>query len=164
MKQCFTGYGLLICRFWWQRCRRVPTISPCQHFPRPHNAQAFQLALCSCSQGPCWSGNWSSWNKLQKQNTNQNKPKKKEENKILPILQGILFMVFNPHQFLMQLAAGSHKELFGHNSERAELGQNGRKKSLRWEHLKVVLRLKLLCPQTMAGVSYLGLTSSTRSP
>lgn len=38
------------------------------------------------------------------------------------------------------------------------------KKSLGWEHLKVILLLKLPCPQTIARVSYLGLTLPTRSP
>jgi len=51
--------------------------------------------------------------------------KKREENKVLPILQGALFMVFDPYQFLVWLAAESQKELFGHNWERSVLVQNG---------------------------------------
>lgn len=73
-------------------------------------------------------------------------------------------MVFNPHQFPMQLAAESHEEFSGHNWERAALEQNSGEKSLGREYLKVVFLLKVPCPHTMVRVSYLGPTLSTRSP
>lgn len=113
MKQCFTGYGLLICRFWWQRCHRVPTVSPCQHFPLPHNARAFQLALCSCSQGPCWSGNWSSWNKLQKQNIKQNKNKKTKKTKSFLFYRAFCSRFLIPISSWCSLLQGHTKSYLG---------------------------------------------------
>lgn len=44
MKQCFTSYGFLMCRFWWQRCHSVPTTSPCQCPPCQITLRPFSWA------------------------------------------------------------------------------------------------------------------------
>lgn len=83
MKQCFTGYGFLICRFWWQCCHRVPTISPCQSPVPPPATQHSGLSagLEQLFPGAMLIRHWSSWSKMQNQKPNQNTYTKKKKAK-----------------------------------------------------------------------------------
>lgn len=117
MKQCFTSYSFLICRFGGSAVTEFPPLAPASVPPTTEHsglsAGPEQLFL-----GAMLIRHSSSWSK------SQTKPKhihRKRKNQNPFYFTGGFVHNLNHQQFLMWLAAESHEELFRYNWKKAEL-------------------------------------------